>query len=302
MSAAGRGRRRARASRLRSGFSFSTVAVGLSCEVGAIRATASRAAQWQVNSVVERRCSNKGESDGDAAFREIKLMARSSNNIDVYLEIGNKRTFAGAIDWPGWCRSGRDEGSALQALFGYAPRYARVLRAARLGFRAPVDTSAFAVIERLKGNATTDFGAPAVGPSSDARPVDDAELRRFQALLNACWRAFDVAAKAATGKELRKGPRGGGRDLEGIVQHVLGADAGYLARLAWQLKQSEKEDPGEALARTRQAILNALASTARGEVPARGPRGGVRWTPRYFVRRVAWHVLDHAWEIEDRIT
>jgi len=229
-------------------------------------------------------------------------MARSSNQIDVYLEIGKKRTFAGVIDWPGWSRSGRDEGSALQALFEYGPRYARVLRAARLGFRAPADASAFAVIERLEGNTTTDFGAPGVAPSSDARPVDEVELRRFQALLKACWRAFDAAARAAIGKELRKGPRGGGRDLEGIVQHVLGGDAGYLTRLGWKLKLGDGDELDEELRRTRQAILEALASTARGEHPARGPRGGVRWTPRYFVRRVAWHVLDHAWEIEDRVT
>ncbi|HKZ82673.1 MAG TPA: DinB family protein [Anaerolineae bacterium] len=229
-------------------------------------------------------------------------MARSSNQIDVYLEIGKKRTFAGVIDWPGWSRSGRDEGSALQALFEYGPRYARVLRAARLGFRAPADASAFAVIERLEGNTTTDFGAPGVAPSSDADPVDEVELRRFQALLKACWRAFDAAARAAIGKELRKGPRGGGRDLEGIVQHVLGGDAGYLTRLGWKLKLGDGDELDEELRRTRQAILEALASTARGEHPARGPRGGVRWTPRYFVRRVAWHVLDHAWEIEDRVT
>ncbi len=25
------------------------------------------------------------------------------------------------------------------------------------------------------------------------------------------------------------------------------------------------------------------------------------WTARSFVRRVAWHTLDHTWEIEDRI-
>jgi hypothetical protein len=229
-------------------------------------------------------------------------MARSSNQIDVYLEIGKKRTFAGAIDWPGWCRSGRDEGSALHALFECGPRYARVLRAARVGFRAPADVSAFAVIERLEGNATTDFGAPGIAPSSDTRPVDDVELRRFQALLKACWRAFDTAARAATGKELRKGPRGGGRDVEGIVQHVLGSDAGYLAALGWKLKLGDGDEPDEELHRTRQVIREALAPAARGELPARGPRGGVRWTPRYFVRRVAWHVLDHAWEIEDRVT
>jgi hypothetical protein len=158
-----------------------------------------------------------------------------------------------------------------------------------------------AVVERLEGNATTDFGAPDVAPSSDARPVDDAELRRFQKLLVACWGAFDVAARAAAGKELRKGPRGGGRDLEGIARHVMGAEAGYLARLAWKLKKPEAQSLDEELARTRQAVLDALAAAAHGQVPARGPRGGVIWPPRYFVRRVAWHVLDHAWEIEDRV-
>ena len=229
------------------------------------------------------------------------LMARSSNKIGVYLEIGKKRTFAGVIDLPGWCRSGRDEGSALQALVEYGPRYARVLHATRTGFQAPADTSAFVVIERLEGNTTTDFGAPDVVPSSDTGPVDDAELRRFQMLLKACWRAFDAAVKAATGKALRKGPRGGGRELKGIVLHVLGSDASYLARLGWKLKSGDENDLSQELCHTRQAILNALGSAARGEVSAHGPRGGVRWTPRYFVRCVAWHVLDHAWEIEDRI-
>ncbi|HJQ14841.1 MAG TPA: hypothetical protein VJ830_08850, partial [Anaerolineales bacterium] len=90
-----------------------------------------------------------------------------SNKVKVYLEIGQKRTFAGALDWPGWCRSGRDEESALQALFDYGPRYARALRYARLGFQSPDDVSYFVVVERLKGNATTDFGAPGTPPSAD---------------------------------------------------------------------------------------------------------------------------------------
>jgi hypothetical protein len=82
---------------------------------------------------------------------------------------------------------------------------------------------------------------------------------------------------------------------------VLGADAGYLSRLGGKLPPGAADDPDKALSETRKAILDALAAAARGEAPARGPRGGVRWTPRYFVRRSAWHVLDHAWEIEDRV-
>jgi len=139
-----------------------------------------------------------------------------------------------------------------------------------------------------------------MAPSSDAQPLDDAEIQRFQALLQTCWRAFDAAVESAKGVELRKGPRGGGRNLEGIVQHLLGSDTGYLAQLGWKFKKDAENDLDEELRRTRQAMLKALESAARGEIPERGPRGGVRWTPRYFVRRSAWHVVDHVWEIEDR--
>src|SRR5512144_2334259 len=120
-------------------------------------------------------------------------MTRSSNKIDVYLEIGTKRTFAGALDWPGWCRGGRDEASALQALCDYGSRYGHVVRTARLGFQAPAKESAFVVAERLEGNATTDFGAPGIAPANDAKPVDAAELQRFRKLLAACWESFDEA-------------------------------------------------------------------------------------------------------------
>ena len=87
-------------------------------------------------------------------------MAQGANQIEVYLEIGQTRTFAVALDWPGWCRSGRDEARALQALYDYGPRYARALSNTRLRFRAPSEASALVVVERLTGNATTNFGAP----------------------------------------------------------------------------------------------------------------------------------------------
>ncbi len=222
--------------------------------------------------------------------------------MDAYLEIGKKRTFAGAVDWPGWSRSGRDEESALQALFDYAPRYARVVRTAQLGFEPPIDPATFTVVERLKGDTTTDFGTPGMAPSSDARPVDSADLERFQKLLKACWRRFDSVVGEAKGKELRKGPRGGGRELEAIVDHVRGADQAYLARIGWKIKQDEAAESPEQLRAARREILQGLAAASRGELPTRGPRGSVYWSPRYFVRRVAWHVLDHAWEIEDRTT
>lgn len=228
-------------------------------------------------------------------------MARASAKIDTYLEIGQKRTFGGALDWPGWCRSGRDEASALQALMEYAPRYARVVGSARLAFEAPSDLSAFVVRERLQGNATTDFGAPGLAPSRDAAEVTPEELKRFQNVLKACWQALDGAIKEGTGKTLRTGPRGGGRQLEGIIQHILDANEGYLNQVGWKFRRDPSGELTDQVEQIRQATLDALTASARGDIPAQGPRGGRRWSARYFVRRVAWHMLDHVWEIEDRL-
>ena len=221
--------------------------------------------------------------------------------IEIYLEIGKKRTFAGAIDWPGWSRSGRDEESALQALVDYGARYARVVRVKEFRFKAPANISAFSVVERLRGNATTDFGAPGLAPKADAKPVDEEELQYLASVLKACWRTFDTSTKSAAGKELSRGPRGGGRELVAIVKHVIESDGGYLSSLGWKIKIGDAQNQMEALNRTRKAILEGLSASAHGEIEEHGPRGGIRWKPRYFVRRVAWHVLDHAWEIEDRM-
>ena len=221
--------------------------------------------------------------------------------IRVYIEVGRRKTFAGAMDWPGWCRMGQDENSALQALFDIGPRYAAVLQAAQIEFEAPLDPAEFEVVERLEGNATTDFGAPNISPSTDNRPVTQEEFLRLQALMMACWQAFDAATIAASGKELLKGPRGAGRELDGIVQHVVGSDASDLARLAWKFALHKPQNPADELGRTRQAMLNAFARAALIGIPEQGSRSGVTWTPRQFLRNLAWHTLDHAWEIEDRI-
>jgi hypothetical protein len=228
-------------------------------------------------------------------------MTKSLEEFPVYLEVGAKRVFAGALDWPGWCVNGPDATAAIQALYEAGPRYAHILSGTRLGFKAPKASEALTVVERLKGNATTDFGAPDIPPQADAEPVDTAELRRFEKILQACWAALEAAAIAAAGRELSKGPRGGGRELEGILQHVLEAQAGYLSALGWKFKRDEHANTESAVAQLHTAVLEGLAASARGEIPARGPRGGVRWSPRYFVRRSAWHVVDHVWEIEKRL-
>jgi hypothetical protein len=166
----------------------------------------------------------------------------------TYVETGTKRAFAGAIEWPGWCRAGRDPDSALGALFDYRTRYAKTLRGTRLGFEPPAGPAAFVVVERLKGDATTDFGAPSIAPTADERRITDAELARLCSILNACWRSFDLAVETARGKVLAKGPRGGGRDLRKIVDHVVDADGSYLRMLARKVEAGPKAErpPGTA--------------------------------------------------------
>jgi hypothetical protein len=215
--------------------------------------------------------------------------------MDVFIERGSKRTFASAIDWPGWTRSGRDERLALETLAQYAPRYARVVARSRLGFRAPSGLDALEVVARVRGTSTTDFGVPGLPAPSDTATLDAHELHRQVTTLRACWRALDAAA-AAAGRPLRPGPRGGGRSRDAIVDHVREAELGYVRMLAWRA-------PADADARTaRTAVVDAFTSAVEHGVEERGPRGGTRWPPRYFVRRVAWHALDHAWEIQDRST
>ena len=222
-------------------------------------------------------------------------------SINVYYEIGSKRTYAGAVGWYGWYGSGRDEESALQALLANGPRYAAAIQAAQLGFQPPSDVQAFNITERVPGNSTTDFGAPDVPPTSDNEPVDEAELEQMQALMGACWDTLLTTAEQAVGKELRKGPRGGGRELDKIMSHVTNAHTGYLRRMTWKAKLADDAEMSAIVAQLRAETNAALASAVNNGLPETGSRGGKIWQPRTFVRRAAWHILEHIWEIEDRV-
>ena len=222
-------------------------------------------------------------------------------NIKVYLETGKKKIFASALDWPGWSRSSRDEEQALQTLLDYGPRYAQVLINSGLDFQPPVELAQLNILERYPGNSTTDFGAPAAIPAADSEAyrLDDFEFS--MQLLQSCWGSFDNAIQTAAGTELRRGPRGGGRDADKIITHIVEADLAYLARINWKHKVEKNVNASDQLKSVRQATLDALQRAAVEGLPEHGPRGGKIWPARYFVRRAAWHILDHAWEIEDRI-
>ena len=215
----------------------------------------------------------------------------------VYLEVATRKVFAGALDWPGWCRAGKSEDEALGALLEYRPRYSPVAELA--GFEVPGD--AFEVLERVAGSATTDFGAPGAAPTLDYAPYDADEAQRLAALVAAAWKVLDGIVSRAPA-ELRKGPRGGGRDRDKMVDHVLGAEQAYAGKLGIRPRDLPPDDagPGSSLRRAMLEVIGAAWDGAPLKEPSKGPSQAKGWPPRYGARRIAWHALDHAWEIEDR--
>ncbi|MET0741320.1 MAG: hypothetical protein ABWZ26_07185 [Candidatus Nanopelagicales bacterium] len=202
--------------------------------------------------------------------------------VDVLLETGRRKVFASAVGWPGWSRSGKNEEAALAVLEDYLDRYAPVVTHA--GLRVPQRT-AFKVVERLKGGGATDFGIPGAVAEADARPWSVKEATRQADIMVAAWAYLeDVIARASA--TLRKGPRGGGRDRDQIDAHVAESEIGYARALGIKAPDSSA---------TRVALERAVRSSRGG--PAQREKG---WPMAYAVRRIVWHVLDHAWEIQDK--
>lgn len=195
----------------------------------------------------------------------------------VYLEEGKRWVFAAALDWPGWCRRGKGEEEAIAALLEYADRFAAVAGAA---FR-PGRVSVVGRIPSRSGMA--DFGAPgAVGPWDD-EPLSRREAGRHVGLLEASWAYLDGVAETAPAS-LRKGPRGGGRDRDPMLNHVREAERAYSPKVGCRIP------PRTPWPEHRSMLAGAL----------RAAPTGTAWPVRYTIRRCAWHALDHAWEMEDR--
>jgi len=210
--------------------------------------------------------------------------------VPVFLEVGSKRIFASAADWPGWCRTAKTEELTLEALLAYAPRYEVVARHAGIAFPSAIELS---VVEQLTGDATTDFGAPSTTAEAEREKLTAAKAKRQVALVRAAWAVLEEVA-AQSPAELRKGPRGGGRDRDKMLDHVVGAECAYARKIGLKIKQPAFDDV-DAVAAMREQIAAVLGSTSDGSpVVERG------WTSRYTARRIAWHALDHAWEMQDR--
>jgi hypothetical protein len=217
-----------------------------------------------------------------------------TETLRVILEIGKKRrVVAAAMDWPGLDRWGSSEDAALDRLTSYLPRYAAVAERAGLG-------SAFArarraeVVERVPGSSSTDFWGIAHVPSQIEREVlSGADLERRLDLLRACWAYFDDVAERVS-PELRPGPRGGGRSRDQIIRHVLVNEPEQWSRKVGLRTEREVVLTPDGLVTHRQEYLDAIRAFNADGRPARS------WPIQFLVRRTAHHVMDHAWEMEDR--
>ena len=215
-------------------------------------------------------------------------MTSDAPGMPVTVETVDTKAFASAIDWPGWSRSGRREQQALEALVAQAARYALVARRAGLQFPIPVTLADLDVVERVPGDASTSFGVPGRVTELDLRPATSAQANRCADLVQAAWDTLaDIVAAAPA--ELRKGPRGGGRDRDKIVAHVTDAERAYVRKIGLRPAADVPIDE------VRAQVTEVFRLGTDGS-----PLPGGTWPLRYAARRFAWHVLDHAWEIEDR--
>ena len=218
----------------------------------------------------------------------------TTDRLRVILELGRKRrVVAGAMDWPGLDRWGASDHEALARLLAYVPRYLPVARRVRRGSELE-RARTVEVVERVAGSSSTDFWGIAHVPSEIEREIlSPIDLDRRLDLLRACWAEFDDVAERVHG-ELRPGPRSAGRTREQIIRHVLINEPEQFSRKVEVRTPREVVLTPAGLATHREAYVAAIrAYNAEGK-PAR------TWPIQFLIRRTAQHVMDHAWELEDR--
>jgi hypothetical protein len=217
------------------------------------------------------------------------------DELRVTLEVGPKakKVVAVAPDWPGLERGAKTGEAAIERLRSYLPRYEKVAKLARMGaqFAAPADV---VVMEQYRGTGSTDFwGISFAFSSIDRQQMSSEDLERGLALMQACWMFFDDVRARASG-ELRKGPRGGGRDRDRIVRHVEGVEQDWARKVGVSTPEDAVVTDEDGLKAYRDTYCTAIRTFHSEGKIARG------WPLRYLIRHTAYHTMDHAWEMEDR--
>jgi hypothetical protein len=206
-----------------------------------------------------------------------------------------KRSVAFSLDWPGWSRGAKTADLALETLESYRERYRPVARLAKM-VREFDAAGPLEIVEDRVGPGSTDFWGISFAPSATEHgPMSEADLDRGITLLRACWAYFDDIA-ARVSPEMRKGPRGGGRDRDVIIRHTIRTESEDFAKqVGLRIPERAALTP-DGLRRHRTDYVAAMRAYNAGEVERRMRS----WTLPYLIRHSAFHTLDHAWEMEDK--
>ncbi len=207
----------------------------------------------------------------------------------------DKRAVAFALDWPGWSRGAKTPELALEVLESYRHRYRPIAELAGMAQEFD-DAAGLEVVEERVGTGSTDFWGISFSPSAaEHGPMDEETLERAITLLQACWAFFDSVA-ARVSPEMRKGPRGGGRDRDKIIRHTIRTESEDFAKQVGLRVPEEGALAPNALPAYRDAYVAAMRAYNAGEVQRRMRS----WTLPFLLRHSAFHTLDHAWEMEDK--
>jgi hypothetical protein len=217
-----------------------------------------------------------------------------ANELRVMLEIGPKGKMVAAVapDWPGLERGAKTEADAIERLQSYLPRYAPVAKLAGMDAEFAAITTVD-VVERYSGTGSTDFwGISFAFSGIDQQDMTREAVERELTLMQGCWAFFDDV-RSRVSPEMRKGPRGGGRDRDRIVGHTIRNEQEWAMKLGLPAPQGATLiDDG--LQGRRDAYCDAIRVFHSEGKMAR------TWPLRYLIRHTAFHTLDHAWEMEDK--
>jgi hypothetical protein len=206
-----------------------------------------------------------------------------------------KKVVAFSLAWPGWSRGARTDELALETLEAYRARYRPIADLAGMG-REFDAAGPLEVVEDRVGTGSVDFWAISFSPSSaETDPMPEDDLERGLTLLRACWAFFDGVA-ARVSPELRKGPRGGGRDRDRIIRHTIRVESEDFAKQVGLRIPEEAALTPDGLRDHRANYLAAMRAYNAG----RFERRMRSWTLPFLIRHSAFHTLDHAWEMEDK--
>jgi hypothetical protein len=207
----------------------------------------------------------------------------------------DKKSVAFSLDWAGWERGAKTAEFALETLESYRERYRSI--ASLAGMTREFDAAGpLEVVEDEVGTGSVDFWGISFSPSSvEQEPMSEAAIQPGIALLRACWAFFDGVA-ARVSPEMRKGPRGGGRDRDRIIRHTIRTESEDFAKqVGLRIPEGAALTP-DGLRRHRETFVAAMRAYNAGEVSRRMRS----WNLPFLIRHSAYHTLDHAWEMEDK--